>query len=46
VVEQNAMLALGIARRAYVLETGRIVTSGAAAELREDESVRKAYLGL
>jgi len=46
VVEQNAMLALEIARRAYVLETGRIVTAGSAAELKGDEAVRKAYLGL
>jgi branched-chain amino acid transport system ATP-binding protein len=45
VVEQNANLALGIADRGYVLETGRIVESGTAQDLRSNESVRKAYLG-
>lgn len=45
IVEQNATLALGIANRGYVLETGRIVASGDAASLSADESVRKAYLG-
>ncbi len=45
VVEQNANLALEIAQRAYVLETGTIVASGTADEMRTDESVRKAYLG-
>jgi branched-chain amino acid transport system ATP-binding protein len=45
VVEQNAGLALGIARRGYVLETGRIVAQGTADELASDEDVRKAYLG-
>jgi branched-chain amino acid transport system ATP-binding protein len=45
VVEQNADLALRIADRAYVLEAGEIVLSGAAAELRHDDSVRRAYLG-
>ena len=44
-VEQNANLALDLADRAYLLETGRVVMSGAAAELREDEGVRRAYLG-
>jgi branched-chain amino acid transport system ATP-binding protein len=44
-VEQNAFMALSIARRAYVLETGRIVLSGDAAELREHPAVRAAYLG-
>ncbi|MFM7064663.1 MAG: ABC transporter ATP-binding protein [Actinomycetes bacterium] len=44
-VEQNADLALGFAGRAYVLEAGTIALSGPAAELRGDESVRKAYLG-
>jgi branched-chain amino acid transport system ATP-binding protein len=44
-VEQNARAALKIADRAYVLETGRIVLSGAATELLRDERVRKAYLG-
>jgi branched-chain amino acid transport system ATP-binding protein len=45
IVEQNANLAFGIADRAYVLEAGQIALSGSAAELREDDAVRKAYLG-
>ena len=45
-VEQNARMALSIANRAYVLETGRIVASGGAKELSESEEVRKAYLGM
>ena len=44
-VEQNANLALSIADRAYVLETGRVVLSGTAAELAASEAVQKAYLG-
>jgi branched-chain amino acid transport system ATP-binding protein len=44
-VEQNANMALSIAHRAYVLETGRITLSGTARELAESEAVRKAYLG-
>lgn len=44
-VEQNANMALSIADRAYVLETGRIVLSGSAAELAASEAVQKAYLG-
>ncbi len=44
-VEQNALQALSIAHRGYVLQTGRVSLSGDAASLREDESVRKAYLG-
>ena len=44
-VEQNANMALQIANRAYVLQTGRIVLSGPAAELRETELIRRAYLG-
>lgn len=44
-VEQNARQALRLADRAYVLETGRIVLSGPAAELAVDARVRKAYLG-
>ncbi len=44
-VEQNAYMALQVASRAYVLETGRIVLSGPAAELRENPRVRAAYLG-
>jgi branched-chain amino acid transport system ATP-binding protein len=45
VVEQNAALAFGIADRAYVLEAGNIVLSGPAAELKNDDAVRRAYLG-
>ena len=44
-VEQNAHMALSIAHRAYVLETGRITLSGDAKELAESEEIRKAYLG-
>lgn len=44
-VEQNANMALSIASRAYVLETGRITLSGSAAELAASEEVKKAYLG-
>jgi branched-chain amino acid transport system ATP-binding protein len=44
-VEQNARAALKIADRGYVLETGRVVLSGPAGELLQDERVRKAYLG-
>ncbi|MBC8547056.1 ABC transporter ATP-binding protein [Clostridiaceae bacterium NSJ-31] len=44
-VEQNAKMALSIANRAYVLETGNVVMSGNARELLEDDKVRKAYLG-
>ena len=44
-VEQNAKKALTIANRAYVLETGSIVKEGTGAELLNDESIRKAYLG-
>lgn len=44
-VEQDAMGALGVARRAYVLETGRIVLSGTASELMEHDEVQRAYLG-
>ncbi|NLW55817.1 MAG: ABC transporter ATP-binding protein [Firmicutes bacterium] len=44
-VEQNAHLALSIADRAYVLETGRVVLQGEAKELANSEEVRKAYLG-
>jgi branched-chain amino acid transport system ATP-binding protein len=44
-VEQNAAIALGLADHAYLLETGRVVISGAAAELARDESIRRSYLG-
>jgi branched-chain amino acid transport system ATP-binding protein len=45
VVEQNASLALAIAHRGYVLETGSIVVSGSADDLNRNDDVRKAYLG-
>src|SRR5205085_10438111 len=44
VVEQNARIALKLARTAYVLEVGRVALSGPSAELREHESVRRSYL--
>jgi len=44
-VEQNAHMALSIAHRAYVLETGKIVLSGPAAELAQNDKVKEAYLG-
>jgi len=44
-VEQNAALALDLAERAYLLETGRIVMAGPAREIAEDEAVRRSYLG-
>jgi branched-chain amino acid transport system ATP-binding protein len=44
-VEQNASLALAFAEYAYLLETGRIVISGPAADIQKDESVRRSYLG-
>ncbi len=44
-VEQNALMALGIAKRGYILQTGEIVLSQEAALLRQNEAVRKAYLG-
>jgi branched-chain amino acid transport system ATP-binding protein len=45
-VEQNAQMALSIAHRAYVLETGRIVLAGPAKEIAENPQVRTAYLGI
>jgi branched-chain amino acid transport system ATP-binding protein len=45
IVEQNANVSLSIADRGYVLSTGRLVLEGPAASLREDEDLRKAYLG-
>jgi branched-chain amino acid transport system ATP-binding protein len=45
IVEQNANVSLSIADRGYVLSTGRLVLEGAAVSLREDEDLRKAYLG-
>jgi branched-chain amino acid transport system ATP-binding protein len=44
-VEQNAAMALGIARRGYVLETGAVALTGTAAELADNADVRRAYLG-
>ena len=43
-VEQNARMALSIAHRGYVLQTGRLVLKGPAADLLQDEAVRLAYL--
>ena len=45
-VEQNAMLALTLAQRGYVLETGSVVMQGESQELLQDEGVKKAYLGI
>ena len=45
-VEQNAALALELADHAYVLETGRVVMSGTSSVVKNDEDVRKSYLGL
>ena len=45
-VEQNALMALDTAHRAYVMETGRITLEGSAASLKTNEAVQKAYLGL
>jgi branched-chain amino acid transport system ATP-binding protein len=44
-VEQNALQALSIAHRAYVLQTGRVVLTGPAEDIKQNETVRKAYLG-
>ncbi len=44
-VEQNAQMALSVANRAYVLETGMVTMSGDADELLHNDAVRKAYLG-
>ena len=44
-VEQNALMALDVAQRGYVMETGRIALEGPAAELKTNEQVRKTYLG-
>jgi branched-chain amino acid transport system ATP-binding protein len=45
VVEQDARIALSISRRAYVLEVGRVALTGSSDDLRDDESVRRSYLG-
>ena len=44
-VEQNARMALGLANRGYVLETGKVTVKGLASHLATDERVKKAYLG-
>jgi branched-chain amino acid transport system ATP-binding protein len=44
-VEQNAKLALDLADTAYLLETGRVVLSGPSADMRQNDAVRRAYLG-
>jgi branched-chain amino acid transport system ATP-binding protein len=44
-VEQNAVLALNVSQRCYVMETGKIVLNGPSKELRSDDRIRKAYLG-
>ena len=45
-VEQNAQMALSVAHRAYVLETGSIVLSGVAKEIADNPQVKTAYLGI
>jgi branched-chain amino acid transport system ATP-binding protein len=45
-VEQNALMALNVAQRGYVLETGRIVLDDDAKALQQNEQVQKAYLGI
>lgn len=44
-VEQNASIALGIADHAYLIETGKLVLSGSSAEIRQNDAVRRSYLG-
>ena len=44
-VEQNAAVALGLAQHAYLMETARVVMSGPAAELRQNDAILRAYLG-
>ena len=44
-VEQNAAMALDLADHAYLIETGRVVLSGTAAEIKRDDAVRRSYLG-
>ena len=44
-MEQNAQMALSVADRGYVLETGRVTLTGPGRELLADEAVKKAYLG-
>jgi branched-chain amino acid transport system ATP-binding protein len=44
-VEQNAAMALDLADHAYLIETGRVVLSGASDEIKRDDAVRRSYLG-
>jgi branched-chain amino acid transport system ATP-binding protein len=44
-VEQNAAIALDLADHAYLLETGRVVMQGPAADLKKDDAIRRSYLG-
>jgi branched-chain amino acid transport system ATP-binding protein len=44
-VEQNAAMALDLADRAYLIETGNVVLSGSSAEIKQNEAVRSSYLG-
>ncbi len=44
-VEQNAAMALELADHAYLIETGRMVLAGSAAALKQDDAVRRSYLG-
>jgi branched-chain amino acid transport system ATP-binding protein len=44
-VEQNASIALALADHAYLLETGRVVMSGPAADLQRNDAIRRSYLG-
>jgi branched-chain amino acid transport system ATP-binding protein len=44
-VEQNARMALSVAHRGYVIQTGQVVVAGTASDLQSNETVRKAYLG-
>ncbi len=45
IVEQNAALALDLADHAYLIETGKLVMSGPSRELRDNETIRRSYLG-
>ena len=45
VVEQNAAMALDLADHAYLIETGRVVLSGASGDIKKDDAVRRSYLG-
>jgi branched-chain amino acid transport system ATP-binding protein len=44
-VEQNAAMALNLADRAYLIETGNVVLSGTSEEIKQNEAVRRSYLG-